>query len=80
MLRACCVGGARKGPKGMTGVEEAVSDGRGKSGRPLSRVSAKAAQGVTSWLDNVDRRGLAARRFRDQMHEVTTDESQRLEE
>ena len=50
-----------------------MSDGRGKSRRPLSRVSAKAAQGVTSWLDGNDKRGPVARRFRDLVHEVTTD-------
>ena len=57
----------------MTVVEAAVKDGRGRARQPLSRVSAKAAQGVTSWLDNVDRRGLVARRFRDLAHEVTQD-------
>lgn len=57
----------------MTAVEMATKDGRGKPRRPLSRVSANAAQGVTSWLDRNDKRGPVARRFRDLVHEVTTD-------
>jgi hypothetical protein len=61
------------GAKSMTAIDALVSDGRGKSRRPLSRVSAKAAQGVTSWLDGNDKRGPVARRFRDLVHEVTTD-------
>jgi hypothetical protein len=39
----------------------------------LSRVSTKAAQGITSWLDGNDKRGPVARRFRDLVHEVTQD-------
>jgi hypothetical protein len=57
----------------LTIAEAAVTDGRGKPRRPLNRVSSKAASGVTGWLDNVDRRGVVARRFRDLVYQVTTD-------
>jgi hypothetical protein len=63
---------ANKGQK-LTTIEAAVSDGRGKPKRSLSRVSAKAARGVTAWLDDNDKRGPVARRFRDLVGLVTAD-------
>jgi hypothetical protein len=59
--------------KALSVVEAIMSERSGKTRRPLSRVSAKAAQGVTGFLDGIDRRGVVARRFRDLVHEVTTD-------
>ncbi len=44
-----------------------------KPKRPQSRVTAQARKGVTTWLENRDKRGPVARRFRDLVGEITTD-------
>jgi hypothetical protein len=41
--------------------------------RPQSRVTSLARQGVTTWLENRDKRGPVARRFRDLVGEITGD-------
>ena len=44
-----------------------------KPKRPQSRVTAQARKGVTTWLENRDKRGPVARRFRDLVGEITAD-------
>ena len=45
----------------------------GQPKRPQSKVTSMARQGVTTFLENRDKRGPVARRFRDLVGEITTD-------
>lgn len=46
----------------------------GRQRKPMSRITTMARQGVTSFLDGVDHRGVVARRFRDLVAEITSDQ------
>ena len=46
---------------------------KAKRKRPQSRVTAQARKGIATWLENRDKRGPVARRFRDLVGLITAD-------